>query len=76
MNMRKLISLCLTATMIFAAFLPVLSAGPAFAEGEPEEEVHYLAFCSDRHGQIQQGVRIKEAYGQQEERKDHDKEGN
>ena len=53
MNMKKLISLCLTATMIFAAFLPVLSASPAFAEGEPEEEVHYLAFCSDRHGKAE-----------------------
>lgn len=53
MNMKKIISLCLIAAVILAAFFPVLSSDAAFAEDELKEEVHYLAFCSDRHGKAE-----------------------
>ncbi|MBR3146956.1 MAG: hypothetical protein IKF54_02305 [Eubacterium sp.] len=50
MNMKKLFSICLTAAVILTAAFSVMAVNPVFAENDPAQEVHYLAFASDRHG--------------------------
>ena len=47
MNMKKLILMLLVITAV------LYSATFAFAEEEPADEVHYLAFASDRHGKAE-----------------------
>ena len=50
MNMKKLFSIYLTAAVILTAAFSVMEVNPVFAENDPAQEVHYLAFASDRHG--------------------------